>query len=85
MFILRRLTSQNAESNTSLGASYVLVLADRNPEDYEKSLKILKCDREDVYGFISHSEGMKLIPLYKKSHYFVMTESGKTFANITYK
>ena len=85
MFILRRITSENVERNTVLGESYLLINAERNQKDFNESLKIMKCNKEDVYGFISHDEGSKLIPLYKKSTYFVMTESGKTFANVSLK
>jgi hypothetical protein len=84
MFVLRRLTSQNVERNTVLGESYLLIDAERNPEDFEKSLGILKNDRNDVYGFISYNEGGKLIPLYKKSVYFIMMGNGQTFSNITH-
>ncbi|MCK5605332.1 hypothetical protein KAR91_25795 [Candidatus Pacearchaeota archaeon] len=85
MFVLRRITSQNVESNTVLGEYYVLIDAERNQDDFSKSIDFMKCDKNDVYGFISHNSGNKLIPLYKKSAYFVMTESGKTFANVSFK
>lgn len=86
MFILRRITSQNVERNTVIGESYILIDAEKNPEDYKKSLNVMKWSSDsDIYGFISHNEGSKLIPLYMKSTYFVMTESGKTFANISNK
>ena len=85
MFVLRRLTSQNVERNTVLGESYLLIDAERNPDDFEKSLGVLKCDRDYVYGFISYDEGSKLTPLYKKSVYFIMMGNGQTFANITHR
>ena len=85
MFVLRRLTSKNVERNTILGESYLLIDAERNLGDFEKSLDVLKCDRDDVYGFISYDEGSKLIPLYKKSVYFIMIGNGQTFANITHR
>ena len=84
MFILRRITSENVEVNTVLGESYNLIDAERNPKDFDKSLGVLKCDKDDVYGFISYNEGCKLTPLYKKSVYFVMMSNGQTFANITH-
>ena len=85
MFVLRRLTSQNAEVNTVLGDSYNLVDSERNPEDFEKSLEILKCDRNDVYAFIIYRNGSETLPLYKKSVYFIMMSNGQTFSNITHK
>lgn len=86
MFVLRRITSQNVERNTVLGESYILIDAKKNIEDYQKSLNVLKVSEDkDIYGFISYDEGTKLIPLYKKSTYFVMTGNGNTFANISFK
>ena len=85
MFILRRITSENTERNTVLGESYILITDERNQNDFEKSNKIMKCDRNDIYGFISHEEGTKLIPLYKKSSYFIMMSNGQTFSNITHR
>ena len=87
MLVLRRITSENLERNTVLGESYLLINAERNQKDFNESLEIMKCDKEDVYGFIScsHNGGGKLIPLYKKSMYFIMTGNGQTFANITQK
>ncbi len=86
MFILRRITSENVESNTSLGKNYILIDAEKNPDDYQKSLKsLIWSDDKELYGFISHDNGTKLIPLYKKSTYFIMASNGQTFSNITYK
>ena len=73
------------ERNTSLGENYVLIDEDKNPVDFKKSIAVLKCDINETYGFISYKEGIKLIPLYKKSTYFIMTGGGQTFANVTYK
>jgi len=87
MFVLRRITSENLESNTNLGESYVLIDHEKNKEEYEKTVKAMKWDKDDYscYGFISYNEGNKLIPLYKKSTYFIMASNGQTFANISFK
>jgi len=87
MFVLRRITLKNLENNTSLGDSYNLIDKERNKEDYEFAFKTMKWSAPDemVYGFISYNEGSKLIPLYKKSTYFIMASNGQTFANISYK
>ena len=87
MFILRRITSEGNESNSCIGKSYNHVRKQENAEEYKKTLiawlKGLKRDDEDVYGFIIHDNGQNIIPLYKKSFYFVMMSDGRTFANIT--
>lgn len=89
MFTLRRITSESIEFNTCLGASYILILRERNSDEFESTAKLMKWNEADItkdmYGFISHNEGKDIIPLYQKSHYFIMTEAGKTFCNLTFK
>jgi len=89
MFILRRITSENRQLNDCLGNRYHLVLKVENKDEYEEALKVMKWkdDDETLYGFVIYDQGNQMIycPLYKKSVYFIMTESGKTFANISHK
>jgi len=86
MFILRRITSENLQRNTILGESYLIIDKESNNEEYQKSLKSMKwTDDNDYYGFISYAQGSELLPLYKKSTYFIMVGNGQTFANITFK
>jgi hypothetical protein len=86
MFVLRRIPPKSPVRDTGIGESYLLIDAERDPEDYKKSLATLKVSEDkDIYGFISHSEGTKLIPLYVNSTYFIMSENGATFANISKK
>jgi len=95
MFILRRVTSEDREVNTCLGKSYILVLKNDNKEEFYRAYKAyLKEDPDqiseefknsvenDVFGFIVYENGSEFEVLYKKSFYYVMTESGKTFARL---
>jgi len=86
MFILRRITSENSESNTFLGEVYHFIHSLHQPEEFRRSLEArgdMGDDQLEIYAFIAYEAGSKLIPLWKKSTYYVMTESGTTFANIT--
>jgi len=85
MFVLRRITSENLTSNTAIGDSYIVVDSERNQKDFNFLIDSQKCDKKDVHGFVSYNEGSKVIPLYKKSVYFVMVSNGRTFENISYK
>ena len=88
MFILRRITSDHTEINVCLGESYNLIDAERNKNEFERTVKIMKwndVNLDDIYGFIVYSNGSKIETLYKKSVYFVMLSNGQTFANITFK
>ena len=81
MFILRRITSENKEVNRVLGESYNLITEERNKEDFDT---IHDPDQKEIFGYISHKDGSEIIPLFKKSLYFVMMSNGQTFANITH-
>lgn len=89
MFILRRITSESIEINDCLGTSYVMILKERNSVEFEKTAKAMKWDdadmTKDMYGFITYNNGADILPLYQKSHYFIMASDGKTVANISFK
>ena len=89
MFILRRITSKSIEINDCLGTSYVMILKERNSVEFEKTAKAMKLDdadmTKDMYGFITYNNGVNIMPLYQKSHYFIMASDGKTVANISNK
>ena len=87
MFILRRITSNGIESNTSLGEHYILITKERNPEEFKQSMKDISHDEDDIFGFVSQESigKIEMIPLYKKSFYYIMASNGQTFANITLK
>lgn len=85
MFTLRRITSQNNQSNNFLGDSYSLIHQETNEDDYKKTLKsYLGLDHDDdIYGFILYESGSAIIPLYKKSKYFIMV-NGATVDKISF-
>lgn len=86
MFVLRRITSEQLEHNECLGIDYRLIDQEKNPEDYNRSLKTFLIDEDpDIYGFIVKDDAKTIIPLYKKSTYFVMMSNGQTFANISFR
>jgi hypothetical protein len=86
MFILRRITSESLQINECLGNDYKLIHQDLNPKEYKEALKTFLVDKDlDIYGFVIKSESKAVIPLYKKSTYFVMISNGQTFANISYR
>jgi hypothetical protein len=86
MFILRRITSENIEINTCLGIDYVLISREKNLEEFKKTTELwTEEDSKEVYGLVTYDEGESIMPLYKKSQYYVMIGDGKTFSNITDK
>lgn len=88
MFILRRFTSEKEEINHLLGETYNYVNRDNSPDQFQKVLNTYqgndKKEDPEIMGFISHHYGSQLIPLYRKSRYYVMVSDGNTFAGITF-
>lgn len=89
MFILRRITSEGNRMNLCLGNHYYDILKESNKKEFDRVCELMKWknDDPDLYGFVSYdtSSGNVNHPLYKKSNYFIMTESGKTFDNLTFR
>ena len=86
MFILRRITNQKLEINTSLGIEYVFVSKEKNEDEFNFRVKLWgSADLIDVYGLICFEDSESIIPLYVDSSYYIMTSDGKTFANISKK
>ena len=86
MFILREITKSKLEINTSLDIEYVLVLKEKNKEEFEKRTKQWsEDDSKDVYGLVCFEGGDSIMPLIHGSSYYIMTSDGKTFSNISEK
>ena len=94
MFILRRYTGENHEVNTVLGNSYNLVKREVDFDEFKRAYTAFTeggnwdADspiNENIYTFIIYNNGKDIEPLYKPSTYYIMTENGATFANLTFK
>lgn len=86
MFILRRFTEEKMEINTFLGEEYVLILKEKNEKEFKDQTETWsENDLKGVYGLILFDCSESIMPLYSLSTYYVMTEEGKTFSNISKK
>lgn len=86
MFILREITKEKTEVNTCLDIEYVLVLREKNKEEFKERTKLWSDDDlKDLYGVVCFEDGNSIIPLHKESSYYIMTSDGKTFSNISDK
>lgn len=84
MFILRKISGQGVEINITLGQSYTFIGKIENPQEFNRTLsEIFKQSNEEItYAFVSNEDG-KMIPLYSTQKNYIMTESGKTFKNVS--
>lgn len=87
MFILRRISATGIESNTIIGDNYELINAFFNEKKFIETMEIEKFEfaEEIIFSFLVFKGGSEIMPLYKKSSYYIMSENGKTFANLTFR
>lgn len=86
MFILRRITSEGNESNQIVGDSYNEIHSIYNEKEFKETEELLLFpEKEEIYSYISYKAGSEVMPLYRKSNYYMMTENGVTFKNISLK
>ena len=86
MFILRTFNERHIEQNEELGDNYSFIEKEGNKKEFIELLNSFVMDeeqKEKVYAFILYNDGAGTLPLYVGHLYFIMTESGKTFANIS--
>jgi hypothetical protein len=96
MYTLRTVTESNKQINQLIGDLYSVI--DRHVNYDEFSDVFFDCfgvkhvaDLDETsneftkscHGFLEHKG--EYIPLYFKNNYYIMTESGKTFSNLSYK
>jgi len=85
VFVLRRVTSTGVVVDTILGGFYSLILKENSPDVFKEiSADWNKEDIEGSYGIISFFDESTM-PLYQGSSYYIMTDAGGTFANISEK
>jgi len=96
-YTLRTMVANNTiQNNRYLGDEYQVVLSDDNYEEFARHYeryfgkKHVKEGNEDgfnndTYGFITASDGSQWIPMYKSQRNYIMTASGQTFSNLTWK
>ncbi len=97
MFILRIITKEGLQTNTAMGDSYELIDRFGNYEQFREMYEDiferkhyadgdLKSDgiAKKCHGFVVYDDCSVSVPLYKENKYYVMTESGQTFSNISH-
>ncbi len=85
IFVLRRIDENYVETDTVLGGFYSYIQKDKSPEVFnECALGLDDLDKQDVYAVITFFD-TSYIPLYKGSAYYIMTDTGGTIANRSFK
>lgn len=85
MLILRTIQGTNPEHNQELGSEYQLIKR-YSLDDFDSLLKKIGVNAQrykDVHSVITKSDHTTHIPLFEQCSYYVMSENGKTFANLS--
>lgn len=96
MYTLRTVDANQKQTNQLIGSIYSLIDRDSNYDEFSDNFRMLfgkphvadldeNSDEhtKNVYSIIDFMGNM--IPLYKNTAYYIMTESGKTFSNLSYR
>lgn len=90
MYTLRRIAGDGVQMNIALGKTYNLIEKDKSLSEFNRCYQHLFKMKEDealvtsVYAFVSDEDGKNIYPLFKTQKAYIMTESGKTFSNISF-
>ena len=84
MFTLRKITTDGFEMNFVIGKNYGIEYREKNQEEFNKRCSdYIDAHGEEVYGMIC-DENSEFHCLFKKQQNYIMTENGKTYANVSY-
>lgn len=81
MFILRMVDENRISKNYELSDNYSVVSKLYNHKEFEDFCDMHQVMPDGCDGIISDEDG-KFYVLHKDTHYYVMTESGKTFERL---
>jgi hypothetical protein len=86
MLILRTILETKEENNQELGSNYRIVKKNDSEDKFNDMLAFVNVNSEyekEVYAVVSASDSSVHIPLFNRNKYYIMTDSGKTFANLS--
>lgn len=97
MYTLTEITGDgNVTHHQKLGERFSVIDREVSPNEFEKAYNILYKEpevklfpieliNENIYCLIVSEGGREILPLSKNNFYYIVTENGKTFKNLTFK
>lgn len=93
MYTLRTILSDNREHNEYLGNEYSFITKEKSPDEFDvlsaEAFGTNPVDKKPYNkaceAYVVTHGARKIIPIRKKTKYFIVTDTGKTFANLTIK
>lgn len=86
MLILRTILESKEENNQELGDNYHILRKGQIEERFNQLLEYTEVAdkyKNEVYAIVSTSSHIKHIPLFDRNKYYIMTDNGQTFANLS--
>jgi len=94
MYTLKEIGSDSVITHDYLGYGFSVVNKETSTEYFDKSYRAWsQVDEMDanlkmndaIFAFVISEGGREIFPLYKNRFYYIVTENGKTFNNLTFK
>jgi len=95
MYTLTQIAKDGFTSHDYLGYGFGVVNKEISPEYFLKSYLAWSGENdnpnaeidinENIFAFVISEGGKEIFPLYKNQQYYIVTENGKTFKNLTLK
>lgn len=82
MFILREIDEDYSQRNYWVGNNYTVAIKDLHPKLFKTICETIGTSTDAIEGIVATEDG-EWWPLHSNGyHYYIMTESGKTFEKI---
>ena len=89
MFILREYSELHPVYNLSLGEDYSVIYRSSDLTEFKTSCLFFwekeEAIPDECYALVIFNHGSRVHPLYQGMKYYIMTGSGSTFDNLTWK
>lgn len=89
-YTLRKQSKESGvQMNIYLGNGYTFIHSEWAREEFERTLELREdwkaYDPDQFYAYVGNEDGSQIYPLFKAQFNYIMTDSGQTFANVTFK
>jgi len=92
MYTLTEISKDNVSTHDYLGYGFSIVDKEKSHEEflkgyiaYSKKEVLFSEIDEPIYCFVVSEGGKEIFPLFHGLKYYIVTENGKTFKNLTFK
>lgn len=95
MYTLTEIGKDNVQTHDYLGYGFSVVDKEKSPDEFLKAYMAYAGENvtgitienieEPIFSFVISEGGKEVFPLFFLRRYYIVTENGKTFKNLTFK